>query len=339
VGRRYLAFMKRISRGKSVQFAVISLRLFLMALVSLPVWGQEIAGQALQHAVQLNEQGQFAQVIELLKPLTSAATLSAPDLGSAWMLLAMAYHQQGRFAEAASAYEQSLHFLANNSEYSAQYAGVLNAYATLYRDTGQVEIVWKMQLKALRLYDGINDQAGIADVCNSLAILAISQKRTRKARGYLRCAIEASRVANGLNDDYFAALSSTQAWVEQVDKHYAAAASDYQRSLTLWKHLHGDQHFLVGWGYMLLGEANAQARDMTDALDNMRKGLKILEKTAGRTNIKFLDAELAYAEVLDASGDHSEARELKTTAEEARRDLYLSQCMQCRISAAALSLR
>jgi tetratricopeptide (TPR) repeat protein len=175
----------------------------------------------------------------------------------------MAYQQQGRLAEAASAYEQSLHFLANNPEYSAQYAGVLNAYATLYRDTGQVEIAWKMQLKALRLYDGINDQAGIADVCNSLAILAISQKRTRKARGYLRCASEASRVANGLNDDYFAALSSTQAWVEQVDKHYAAAASDYQRSLTLWKHLHGDQHFLVGWGYMLLGEANAQARDMT----------------------------------------------------------------------------
>jgi tetratricopeptide (TPR) repeat protein len=334
-----LAFRKRISREKSTQFTMISLHLFLIALGSLPVSGQEIARQALQHAFQLNEQGQFAQVIELVKPLTSAPTLSAADLGRAWLLLAMAYHQEGRFADAATAYEQSLHLLANNPEYSAQYAAALSAYAILYRDTARMEIAWKMQMKALHVYDGIHDQAGIARVCKSLAILALSQKRTSKARGYLRCAIEASKVANGLNDDYFAELSSTQAGLELLDKHYAAAESEYQHALTLWKHLYGDQYFLVGWGYMLLGEANAQARDMTDALDNMRKGLGILEKTAGNNNIKFLDGELAYAKVLDASGAHTQARELKTAAEEALQDLYRSQCIQCRISAAALSLR
>jgi hypothetical protein len=46
----------------------------------------------------------------------------------------------GRFAEAATAYEQSLRFLANNPEYSAQYAAALSAYAILYRDTARMEI-------------------------------------------------------------------------------------------------------------------------------------------------------------------------------------------------------
>jgi hypothetical protein len=39
----------------------IGLHLFVIALVSLPVWGQENAQQELQHAFELNEQGQFAQ--------------------------------------------------------------------------------------------------------------------------------------------------------------------------------------------------------------------------------------------------------------------------------------
>jgi tetratricopeptide (TPR) repeat protein len=156
---------------------------------------------------------------------------SAPDLGRAWLLLAMAYHEKGRFEEAATAYERSLYFVATNPEYSARYAETLSAYASLYRDTGQMEIAWKMQRKALRLYSGINDQAGIACVCKSLAIQALSQKHTKKARGYLRCAIGASKAAIGLDDDYFAALSSTQAWLYEEDKQYTAAESEYQHAI------------------------------------------------------------------------------------------------------------
>ena len=226
----------------------ISLRLLLITLVSSPFWGQESARQTVQHAFQLSEQGQFAQVIELIKPLTSSSTQSAPDLGRAWLLLAMSYQQEGRLEEAETAYERSLHFLANNPQDSEQYAAALSAHAVLYRVTGQMEIAWKMQMKALRLYNRINNQAGIAYVCKSLAILALSQKRTSKARRYLRCAVEASKIANGLNDDYFAALSATQAWLDEVDEHYAAAESEYQHALKLWKGLHGDQHYLVGWG-------------------------------------------------------------------------------------------
>src|ERR1700677_1764854 len=188
----------------------ISLHLFLIALISLPVWGQENAQQDLQHAFQLNEQGQFAQVIELIKPLTSAATLSEPDLGRAWLLLAMAYHQEGRDQEAITGYEQSLRIMGSDPKNASQYAEALRSFAILYRDTGDAETARKMLMKALSVYNEIDDHAGITGVCRSLADLALSQKRTSEARGYLQRAFEASKDANGLNDDYFAALSSTE---------------------------------------------------------------------------------------------------------------------------------
>jgi tetratricopeptide (TPR) repeat protein len=317
----------------------ISLHLFLIALVSLPVWGQENAQQELQHAFQLDKEGQFTQAIELIKPLISAATLSELDRGCAWLLLATAYHQEGRYQEATTAYEKSLRIMGSDPKYVSQYAGALLSFAVLYRDTGDAETARKMLLKALSVYNEIDDHAGVTDVCRSLTDLALGQKRTREARGYLQRAFEASKDANDLNDDSFAALSSTQGWLNEIDKNYPAAELEYRHALTLWKHMHGEQHFLVGWGYMLLGKSNVEADDSLDALNNMRKGLGILEKTAGSNSIMFLEGELAYAETLDATGAHTKACELKIAAEEALRNLYGSQCVQCRISAAALSLR
>jgi len=316
-----------------------SVCMLLIALVSSFVWGQATPQQELQDAFQLDKQGQFAQVIEQLKPLTTGASMTPPQLGQTWALLAIAYHQEGRYQEAENAYERSLYFLRDNPEYSEQYAAALSAYATLYRDKGDMDAAQKMRMKALRMYEATNDQAGIADECTGPAELAMAQKHTSEARKYLRCAIEASKVARGLTDDFFAALSSTQGWLDETDKNHAAAESEYRHALALWKHQHGEQHFLVGWGYMLLGKSNAGAGDIADALDNMREGLGILENTAGTANVKYLVAELAYSEVLDASGAHTAARELKTKTEQALQDFYRDQCIQCRISAAALSLR
>jgi mono/diheme cytochrome c family protein len=56
-------------------------------------------------------------------------------------------------------------------------------------------------------------------------------------------------------------------------------------------------------------------------------------------NGRFLEAELAYVKVFDALGAGAKARELKAAAEQALRDLYRSQCIQCRISATAPSFR
>jgi tetratricopeptide (TPR) repeat protein len=223
----------------------VSLHLFLIALVSLPASGQENVQQGLQHAIQLNEQGQFAQVIELMKPLTSAVTLSELDLGSVWLLLAMAYHQEGRYQEATSAYERSLRILGSDPKYATQFAGAIHSFAILHRDTGDAETAKKMLVKALNVYSETNDDAGVTNVCRSLADVALGQKRTREARRYLQRAFEASKDASGLNDDSFAALFSTQGWLNEADKDYRAAKLDYQNALTLWKHMHGEQQHQV----------------------------------------------------------------------------------------------
>jgi tetratricopeptide (TPR) repeat protein len=311
----------------------------LLALISSLVWGQENPQQKIRHAFQLAKQGQFAQVIKQLKPLTQVASITTPEFGQTWILLGIAYHQEGRYQEAETAYEQSLNVLRKTPEYSEQYATALSAYSTLYRDKGNMEAAWKMRMEALRVYEEINEQAGIADACASLAELAIAQKHASTARAYLNCAIEASKVASGLTEDFFASLSSTQGWLNETDKNYAAAESEYEHALMLWKHQHGEQHFLVGWGYMLLGKANAGAGDMTNALDNMRKGLGILGNTAGTANIKYLVAELAYSEALNASGAHTSARQLKTKTESALQNFFRDRCIRCRTSAAALSLQ
>ena len=77
-----------------------SVCMLLIALVSSFVWGQATPQQELQDAFQLDKQGQFAQVIEQLKPLTTGASMTPPQLGQTWALLAIAYHQEGRYQEA-----------------------------------------------------------------------------------------------------------------------------------------------------------------------------------------------------------------------------------------------
>ena len=87
------------------------------------------------------------------------------------------------------------------------------------------------------------------------------------------------------------------------------------------------------------GPSCASARPMRNALDNMHKGLSILGQTAGRYSATYLAAELAYAQVLDALGEHSQALTLRHQAESLLNNLYGNQCAGCRISVTALSRR
>lgn len=97
---------------------------FIVFIVSTAVSAQENPRQQLSHAFRLDEQGEFTQVIEIAKPLTTTETLTPRERGRSWMVLAHAYQQGGRFQDATTAYKQSLHLLENDR---ADYAGALNA--------------------------------------------------------------------------------------------------------------------------------------------------------------------------------------------------------------------
>ena len=93
---------------------------------------------------------------------------------------------------------------------------------------------------------------------------------------------------------------------------------------------------LTGWGYMLLGKSYAQAGQNAVAMEEMRKGLRILEQSTGTNSVKFLAAEIAYSRVLDRSGAHTEATRLKDSAVQGLAKLNRDACPRCSVSVAAL---
>ena len=67
----------------------------------------------------------------------------------------------------------------------------------------------------------------------------------------------------------------------------------------------------------------------------MQTALTILDHALGRKNPKYFAAELAYSRVLDQSGLHTEAAQMRAAGEKASKDYYGSQCAGCTISTAA----
>jgi hypothetical protein len=80
---------------------------------------------------------------------------------------------------------------------------------------------------------------------------------------------------------------------------------------------------------MLLGKSYAQAGQNAVAMEEMRKGLRILEQSTGTNSVKFLAAEIAYSEVPDRSGAHTEATRLKDSAVQGLAKLNPDACPRC----------
>jgi hypothetical protein len=87
---------------------------------------------------------------------------------------------------------------------------------------------------------------------------------------------------------------------------------------------------------MLLGKSCAQAGQYAVAIEEMRKGLRILEQSTGTSSVKYLAAETAYSEVLDRSGAHIEAARLKDSDEQGLAKLNRDACSRGSISVVAL---
>jgi hypothetical protein len=86
---------------------------------------------------------------------------------------------------------------------------------------------------------------------------------------------------------------------------------------------------------MLLGRAHADVGDVTAGLAEMKRGRAILGRTLDSQNPMYLTAEIAYSHVLDATGAHVEAAQIKTTAERQLKEGLSRRCSNCTISAAA----
>ncbi|HZD77315.1 MAG TPA: hypothetical protein VE218_09935 [Acidobacteriaceae bacterium] len=302
--------------------------------------GQEHAprdvGERLNQLSALEQKGQYAEVVQPVSLLIESKALDEREAGRAQLILGIAYHQQGEWKLAQSAYEKALHMLSGQQEYAADRAAVLDNFAQLYLEMGNPDIAMRMEGNVLSAYKALHDHANVARSCITLAGLEINEGHHRTGKEYLQRALREAKLASGLDEDFFAQVSSTQGWLALLGGDTAAAISEYTRAEELWASAHGENHMLTGWGYMLLGKSYAQAGRNAVALEEMRMGLRILEQSTGTNSVKYLAAELAYSEVLDRSGAHTEAARLKDSAEQGLAKLNRDACQRCSISIVAL---
>jgi tetratricopeptide (TPR) repeat protein len=309
-------------------------------LLTVVLAGAQLGAQVspqdpLHEAYAFETQGQYDKAIAVAKELTDSGRWSGAELGKAWILLGVAYTQQGRVLEAQNAFERSLQILGQDPQFVSDYAVALQNYGELYNDSGERVVAGQLWKKALSVLQKSGDHAGIAHSLTYLAGWALAENQVPEAKKYLESVAEEMKLTHGLSDDDLSVVYETQAWLARVEGNTSAAVAGYQRSLELCKRIYGEKHWKTGWDYMLRGKAYAQAGNIAMALDDAREGLSILEQTLGRKNPRYFAAQLAYAAVLDRAGLRAQAAQWRVAGEQAQKDFYRSQCLSCTINVEA----
>jgi tetratricopeptide (TPR) repeat protein len=238
---------------------------FLLLFTVCPLLSQMTPTQRLTQAYLLEKGGKPTPAISELQGLFDSKSLDTVSTGKAWNILGLAYDDQGNFPLAQHAFEESLRILESLPDNTKDYAMALDDFGGLYVATGQFEIANKLRTKALGLYEKVGDHGGIARASGDLAGNAFSQKKVERGSKYLERAVKEERLANDLGDDDRAAIASLQGWRAQLDGDFTMSAVIYRQSLDLLRKCHGEEHFFTGWGYLLLGEAHAEAGQLTTA--------------------------------------------------------------------------
>jgi tetratricopeptide (TPR) repeat protein len=326
-----------MSMRKTIQLLLCTNVAFAgMAAQKNPAPSQANSEQRIGQLTELEQKGRYEEVTEPLAELIRSNALNEREAGRAQLLLGIAYHQHGALAQAQSAYEKALHILSHSPEGAADHAAALDNFARLSLDTGHPDTALRMETDVLKEYEGLSDHANIARSCATLASLEINRGHRREGKEYLYRALQEAGLASGLDQDFYAAVWSAQGWLALLNKDTTTAISAYAHAIELWRAAHGERHMLTGWGYMLLGKSYAQAGQNDKALEQMRKGLNILDQAAGFSDPKYFAAQISYSQVLDQSGEHDEAARVKNSAQQALKRLSRDACADCTVSAFAL---
>jgi tetratricopeptide (TPR) repeat protein len=313
-----------------------TLSTILLLFAACPLSAQITPAQRLTDAFALEMEGKAAQATVELQGLLNSGSLDALGSGKAWNILGLAYEDMGEFALSQRAFEESLRVLKDLPDNPRDYAMALDDFGGLYAAAGQFEVADKMRTKALGLYEKVQDHGGIARASCDLATTAFSQKKVATGNRYLAGAAKEAKAANDLDDDDRAAISSLQGWQAQFDGDFPMSVARYRKALDLWRRRHGEEHPFTGWGHLLLGDAQFEAGQLKAALEEIKLGVAVLDRTVGQQNPHYLVAELAYSRILDATGSHAEAARIKAAAESLLKDVNRKQCAGCTINVAAL---
>ena len=265
---------------------------------------------------ELSRHNEIPKLIETANSLLAEASLQPIEQGIVLTYLGHAYQLRGDFHNATAYYEKALALLDRDGRHPFEYATTLSSLGTLYAETGQIDTAKRVLHRSVHLFEKAGGHhSEVAIVWNDLATIAAGQHSRHEAHRCMTHAIAESQLSDKLTSDDLSSIAATQASIAELDGDRRSAVSGYQRSLTLSKLSHEDEHPETAWLYVLLGEAFLRTGNIAEARENISRGLKLLEESAGRQSSRFLGAELAYAKVLDASGAREEASTLRKDAE------------------------
>ena len=307
----------------------------LLSIAGYPLLAQTLPEQQLRQALVLERKNKPAAAIAVLKRLLDSQTLDVPGAGKAWDILGLAYEDLGDFSLSQNAYEESIRILRSDPDIR-NYATALSDFGGMYIATGQLDIAQKLKVKALDRYEKADDPGGIVRASYDLAQIAFGRGRVPEGTKYLERAINEARSSNDLDDDDWAAIASLQGWQAEVNGDHTISIARYKQALDLWRKLHGEEHPDTGWGFVLLGAADAEGGHSSAGLAEMNQGIAILGRTLGQKNPRFLSVEETYARLLDKEGFHAEAAQVKAATEPVLQEVYREECVGCTVSAAAL---
>ena len=264
----------------------------------------------------LSRHNQLPQLIVAANSLLADPMATPTEQGMALAYIGHAYQRRGDFHLATEYYEKALPIV-NRDNHPIEYAIVLTALATIYAETGQFDTAKHVLLEAVRIFEKEKDHTKSTMVWNDLATIAAEEHSSHEAHKCIDHLNAESQLANNITDDEQAIFTMTKARVAEMDGDARTAIAEYQHALTVWKQSHTDQELETASLYVLLGSAYLKAGDIDSARQLTTQGLHLLEAISGRQTTRYLDAELAYAKVLDASGSHDEASKLRNQAQAA----------------------
>lgn len=305
-------------------------------MTSAPLLTAQDPNTALANLSNLSQRGELPQLIDVANSLLATAKLTPADQSTVLVYLGSAYQQRGEFTNATANYEKAVAVLERDGQHPSEYAAALATLASVYAQIGQTDTAKRVMLRSVHLFENQSDHVGAAMIWNDLATIAAEQHARGDAHKYMTHSIAESKLANNITPGELAALSTTEGRIAELDGDPRTAISDYQHSLDLWQQTHKDQQQRTAWLYVLLGGAYLQAGDLANARESASHGLTMLEASSCRQTPRYFLAQLTYSKVLDASGAHDEASNLRKEAQASLKTGTDRQRAQSSISVSAL---
>lgn len=285
-------------------------------MTSAPPTSAQDKTSELARLSELSRRNLLPELIQAANSLLTNEKLTAVEQSTALTYLGHAYQQGADSHTAIGYYEKALATLDRDGPHPVEYATTLAAMATLYAEIGQADTAKQMLLRSVHLLEkNGNHHAEAAWIWNDLATIAANEHSRREAHKSMAHALAEAQLDPNISSDETASFLTTQAKIAEIDGDSRTAVADYQHALALWKQTHEDQHPETAWLYVLLGCAYLQTGDLASARQMTSVGLKLLEASSDHQTPRYLDAELAYSKVLDASGSHDEASRLRKEAQ------------------------